>query len=149
MSKVGANGLLELRKSLTERRDALVSKLRLMEQQLQSVNTTIDLLGIGSFQLDLSDSLQNLPDLKGLTQLEALIKLAQANNNHLKMTTARMALLKTGLCMSPKNAYNIIFNVIKRSEKFKKISPGEYELIQPASSTTGSMTADAVLKRAV
>jgi hypothetical protein len=66
--------------------------------------------------------------------LEALTKIAKANNNRLKLITAKDLLLRAGVTKSRKNANNIIFNVIKRSELFKRVAPGEYELVQESSS---------------
>jgi hypothetical protein len=67
--------------------------------------------------------------LQGLTQLQALVKIAKANNNRFKLSIAKDLLLRAGVTKSPKNANNIIFNVIKRSERFKWVAHGEYELL--------------------
>jgi hypothetical protein len=68
-------------------------------------------------------------DLSGLTQLEAIIKIAKANNNRVRLITARDLLLAAGTTTSEKNAMNIVFNVIKRSDRFIRVAAGIYELL--------------------
>jgi hypothetical protein len=108
-----------------------------LKRQLESVETTCKLLkeqeSGGKAFMQLAGSIF-ASDLKGLTQLEALTKIAKANNNRLKLITAKDLLLRAGVTKSRKNANNIIFNVIKRSELFKRVAPGEYELVQESSS---------------
>jgi hypothetical protein len=74
-----------------------------------------------------------LREFKGLTQVQALVKIAKDNgNNRFKMKEAKRLLLEAGLVKSKKNANTILFTAIQRSEKFKRVAPGEYELLPDA-----------------
>jgi len=132
--------ILEL-EALRDRLGQQVSELRAKIDQLQkhldSVATTLALLGQpepakipqeNDYIFTVPQDIVSPSDLQGLTQIEALVKIAKANNNRVRLTTARDLIVAAGLTTSHKNAMNIIFNVIKRSDKFKKASPGIYEL---------------------
>jgi hypothetical protein len=127
----------DLKRNLRAQLDTLTVQLTELKRQLESVETTCKLLkeqeSGGKAFMQLAGSIF-ASDLKGLTQLEALTKIAKANNNRLKLITAKDLLLRAGVTKSRKNANNIIFNVIKRSELFKRVAPGEYELVQESSS---------------
>jgi len=72
-----------------------------------------------------------LQSLRGLTQIKALVKIARASGGKFRISDARALLVKAGLINSPKgNENNILFNAIARSEKFKRVGYGEYELIE-------------------
>ena len=138
--------LEELKSRLEQQASSLQAQLDKVMGQLESVATTLELLK------DQQPQQQPLPvwsppqqpqdavppgairaispsELSGLTQLEAIIKIAKANNNRVRLVTARDLLLKAGLTTSEKNAMNIVFNVIKRSDRFRKATPGIYELL--------------------
>jgi hypothetical protein len=88
-------------------------------------------------------------DFEGLTQVEGLIKLAKdSGKNRFRMKDAKRILVGAGLVKSRKNANTILFTAIQRSEKFKRVAPGEYELILKPVLQSATLTADAVLKRA-
>lgn len=73
-----------------------------------------------------------LREFRGLTQVQALVKIAKDNGtNRFTMKEAKKLLLEAGLVKSKKNANTILFTAIQRSEKFKRVAPGEYELIPP------------------
>jgi len=134
----------DLKRNLRAQLDTLTVQLTELKRQLESVETTCKLLkeqeSGGKAFMQLAGSIF-ASDLKGLTQLEALTKIAKANNNRLKLITAKDLLLRAGVTKSRKNANNIIFNVIKRSELFKRVAPGEYELVQESSSQDGGAAA--------
>jgi hypothetical protein len=70
------------------------------------------------------------PAFRGLTQAQALEKIAKNGNGRFRIKDAKRILLDAGLIKTAKNANNIIYNVIQREEgKFRRISPGEYELV--------------------
>jgi hypothetical protein len=76
-----------------------------------------------------------LREFRGLTQVEALIKIAKDSGiNRFKLKEAKKTLIEAGLVKNPKNANTILFTAIQRSEKFKRVAPGEYELIVKAPS---------------
>jgi hypothetical protein len=48
------------------------------------------------------------------------------------MKDAKRILTGAGLVKSKKNANTILFTTIQRSERFKRVAPGEYELLPDA-----------------
>lgn len=132
--------LEDLAKTLSQRVDRLRVQLGEAEKGLQAVTTTLELLkgGVSADHITLgeigtemeADFKALLREFKGLTQIQALVKIAKESpNNRFRLTEARDKLISVGLIRSRKNATNIIFNAIQRSEKFKRVAPGEYELI--------------------
>jgi hypothetical protein len=109
----------------------LESQLQDAQKQLSSVMVTLSLLkGQEPFSMALfPTSTVSANELRGLTMLQALTKIARANNNRFKLITAKDLLVRSGVTKSPKNAANIIFTVIKRSGMFKKVGRGEYALV--------------------
>jgi hypothetical protein len=78
-----------------------------------------------------------LQKFKGLTQIQALTLIAKENGNwRFKLNDAKRILTQAGLVKSKKNASTILFTAIQRSEKFKRVAPGEYELVQKPVSAT-------------
>jgi len=69
-------------------------------------------------------------ELHGLTQKEALVKIAKANKGVLHTKAAKSVMLRAGLIKSSKNASQIIFNTVLKSGLFVKAAPGEYELLE-------------------
>jgi hypothetical protein len=139
-----------LKKVLYQKVERLRGELRAAEEELRAVTTTLQLLtkGRGREEQEIEAKVEAfIHELHGLTQVEALIKLAKANDNRFKSREAKRILLAAGLIRSRKNAANILFTTIQRSERFKRIAPGEYELIQkPVSAALTFQTEN--LKRA-
>jgi hypothetical protein len=103
-----------------------------LEKKLEAVNTTIGLLrGYNTLTppTQVTTGETSIPDLKGMTQLQALTAIAKANENRFRLLDAKNALLAAGLIKTAKNANNIIFSVIQRSGKFERLSPGVYGLV--------------------
>ncbi len=124
--------LEDLKRRLEQQIDTVKAQLAQLQKQLESVTTTSALLKQEeNMHLSFMQTMNAVAasDLRGLTQLDALVKIAKANSNRLKLTIAKDLLLRSGVTKSRKNANNIIFNVIKRSERFKRVAPGEYELL--------------------
>jgi hypothetical protein len=131
------SSLLSLQQSLQNQREALTKRLAVVDDDLKAVNTTLRLLrnghSAGSDQpvkiLPLFSSSPKI-DLGGMTQLKALVAIALSNpNGSVKITEARKALEKAGVLKRTKNGYNILYNVITKSGKFSRCSPGEYKLL--------------------
>jgi len=122
--------LEQLKQSLQARLDSLQVELNETKAKYQSVLTTLELLGHKK-RLDLSEAPgAEFSWLRGLTQAQALERIAKKNGGRVKVRDAKRILLSAGLIKTPKNANNIIFNVIQRVEgKFRRIAPGEYELV--------------------
>ena len=131
--------LRELKQILERRLETLRHQAAEVEKQLISVTTTLGLLQQGQFET--RDLFTVVPsDLQGLTQLQAIVKIAKANNNRITMKTAKDLLIRSGLTKTAKNANNIIFNVITRSEMFKRVAPGEYELLKEKGNNSSTET---------
>ena len=127
-------------KSLSQKVDQLRTKLTDAEDALDAATMTLNLLNQGvSDDPTLSQVAAEMEadykalqrEFKDLTQIQALVKIAQKSpTRRFRLTEARDKLIAVGLIRSRKNATNIIFNAIQRSEKFKRVAPGEYELIE-------------------
>lgn len=138
-----AGNLGELRDRLRERVKVLRQQLDEAERQLSSVTVTMELLGYkGGNLAAIDESVRNIEpaSLKGLTQEQALVKIARANGGKFLVAVAKRLLLAAGLIANPKNASNIIYNVIARSEKFHRLKAGEYQLIEQANQNVMSGT---------
>ncbi len=123
--------LIDLKERLEAKAENLTNQLNQVRTQLNSVTTTLGLLGHKTQKVEESDELNLIfppQQIKGLTHHEALERIARANNNRLKITEARQVLIAARMISTPKNAYSIISNTIGRVGKFRKIGPGEYEL---------------------
>ena len=121
--------LTALKERLTVKKTKLSEKLAEVQRQLEAVTTTVALLNCGEEKEE--DITLVIPprELHGMTQLEALVHIAKRKDNRVKIAEARKLLSKAGLMNgSKKNWYNILFTIIKRSEKFQHVGPGEYEL---------------------
>lgn len=125
--------LVTLRNRLQGRFDALRQQLHEVQHQLDSVNTTLLLVGhrtpSGTI-IPLDPSI-----LRDKTQIEALVAIAQAGGNRLRTLDAKKLLIRAGKIKTPKNANNIMFTAITRSKRFRKVEPGVYEL----TSTNGTV----------
>lgn len=140
--------LESLKQGLGEQAAKLRGELRSLEEKLAAVTTTLQLLkGRGPAVSAPVDPY--LREFKGLTQVEGLVKLAKdSGTNRFKLREARGILVEAGLVKSKKNANTILFTAIQRSGKFKRVAPGEYEVIGKPLATSHGITIDAVLKRA-
>ncbi|HEX4577772.1 MAG TPA: hypothetical protein VH117_10510 [Edaphobacter sp.] len=86
----------------------------------------------------------DVASLRGMTQIKALEKIARHNGGRLLTSDAKRYLVQAGLIKNPKNANNIIFSVIQRSNQFERLEPGVYRLtadkpIRPDKTLTGSL----------
>ena len=131
-----------LKQALGEQVAKMRGDLRAVEEQLGAVNLTLQMLRRGT---NVSDKSQDpyLREFKGLTQVEGLIKVARdSGKNRFKLREAKKILLDAGLVKSKKNAATILFTAIHRSEKFKRVAPGEYEVILKPVTATFGMSAE-------
>jgi hypothetical protein len=69
-----------------------------------------------------------------MTQLEALVRIAEKNNSIVNVAEARRILLLAGL-MSEKNSPTIFHTVITRSGKFEAVNRGQYWLVEDSETT--------------
>jgi len=124
--------LESLKQGLGEQVAKLRGELKTIEDRLIAVTMTLQLLRSGGHAAK-APADPYLQSFKGLTQVEGLIKLAKdSGNNRFKIREAKRILVDAGLVKSKKNANTILFTAIQRSEKFKRVAPGEYELLPDA-----------------
>lgn len=129
--------LIALRDRLDARQTELQGELEDVTRKLESVSTTLALLD-GSTTMPLAHGVAvarpvtasiDVTSLRGLKQVEALVKIAQHNGGQIRTADAKRLFLQSGLIKNPKNANNILFSVIQRSGKFERIEPGLYRLV--------------------
>ena len=126
--------LMELKQSLQEKLDALYKQVERTKRDYESVVNTLQLLGykqVADLTLNNATLLHlDATGYKGLTQAQALEKIARENGGRFRMKDAKRILVAAGLIKTPKNANNILHNVVQREEgKFRRVAPGEYELV--------------------
>lgn len=131
--------LVAWRDKLDERQAQLQAELADVTRKLESVSTTLALLDGNPMPLAhnvamneplaLSRIALDLDSLRGLTQIEALTRIAEHNGGRLETALAKKILLLAGLIKNPKNANNILFSVIQRSGRFERIEHGVYRLV--------------------
>ena len=126
--------LTALKERLRIRHARLTEKLAEVAKQLEAVDTTIGLLRRGDEADREEVPLAASRDLQGMTQLEAITYMAKRNAGKIRIADVKKALIRAGLMRPTKNSYNIVFTVMKRSERFKRIGSGEYELLPEESS---------------
>ncbi len=120
--------LEHIRKELAEEAEQLRSKLKVIEGRAIAVALAIEVWKSSKGTKVAADPY--LREFKGMTQVQGLIKIAKDNgNNRFRLQDAKKILLEAGLVKSKKNASVILYTAIQRSEKFKRVAPGEYELI--------------------
>lgn len=122
--------LEKLKQRLTQRAERLKRELLQIEDDLISTDRTIQLLSEPETEASGIWPESYLREYEGLTQIQALVKFAKTNGrNRLNVPEAKKLLLAAGLISKPKNAASIIYSAIIRSERFRKVGRGEYELI--------------------
>lgn len=132
--------LVAWRDKLDTRQTELQSELEDVTRKLESVSTSLALLDGTPPPLAHSVALTGGPatretmaidvtSLRGMKQVQALIKIAQHGGGQFQTIVAKRLLLQAGLIKNAKNANNIMFSVIQRSGKFERVEPGVYRLI--------------------
>ena len=129
-----------LKQGLGEQVAKMRGELKAVEERLAAVTMTLHLLRGKNAS---PNALENpyLLEFKGLTQVQALMKLARdSGNNRFKLREAKKILFEAGLVKSQKNANTILFTAIHRSEKFRRVAPGEYEVNEQKPATGGKIS---------
>ena len=114
--------LFALYERLQSKRDRLKEQLIEVEKEFEAVSTTLRLMG--------QPSPSEVVNLEGLTQLNALIAIAKANDNLLAVKRARRLMTKAGFFKDSKHPASVLFTAINRSGRFDRVSPGVYRLIE-------------------
>jgi hypothetical protein len=123
--------VLALRDQLRIKRQKLVEKLAEVDKELESADVIIRLLGHKDTK-EHEEAVNVSPkELHGMTQLDALIYIARKNKNRIKITQGARLLSAAGrLSGAKKNWYNMLVTIIKRSELFEHVGPGEFALLR-------------------
>jgi hypothetical protein len=124
--------LHELREKLQEKFEYHKKQMEQMQENLRSVTTTLELLEGKKPKAEGEPLNFPMELLEGLSQIEALKTIAHYNGGKLKIKTAKRLLIDAGLIKTEGNASNIVNTAIKRSEVFRNVGYGEYELIESA-----------------
>lgn len=123
------NELTNLVSKLRNQRTLIQKQLADLDEQIHAVEHTTRLLSLdGKVGITNSESAIVL-ELHGKTHLGALEYIASKNNNIVKVTDAKRLMIQAGLIKNAKNALSMLYTVIARSEKFERINPGEYKLV--------------------
>lgn len=134
--------LEQIRKELAEQAEQLRSQLKQIEGRAVAVALAIEVWKSKGATVAVDPYLR---EFKGLTQVQALVKIAKdSGHNRFRLNDAKKILVDAGLVKSKKNASTILFTAIQRSERFRRVAPGEYELL-PVEEHAKSMI-DAVSK---
>jgi hypothetical protein len=123
--------IMALQRKLQSQKDVAKRDLEEIERQLQAVATTLELLRKETSQktVHVTSEQEILAELRTKkTQVPALIAIARHNGGILLTKDAKYLLQRAGLMKVTKNASNILYNVINRSERFENIGPGRYRL---------------------
>jgi hypothetical protein len=123
--------LIEHRRKLQAKRDNLVQGI---DVEIDHVTATIaSLQKSGNVELYVPTASLSLADfnvakLRGLTQVQAVVSIATANNGIVRAQDAKHMLIKAGVMRSTKNSNTVIHAVIKRSGRFERVGVGTYQL---------------------
>jgi hypothetical protein len=130
---VTSKDLSQLRQRLQEKYEYHKKQMELAQAHLGSVTITLELLE-GKKAKPVDDAFSIPPEqLQGLSQIEALKKIARANGGKFRVREAKRLLIAASLIKNPANASNVIYTAVKRSEAFRSAGYGEYELVEHVS----------------
>src|SRR3972149_2330461 len=123
-------GLLNLIAELRGREKEQERALEETKLNIQAVQKALELLrekyGIPDEQRERKSELENL---RGLTLLKALVPVAEANHNMVRVNETKRMFLEAGVMGNPKTAYQRITSALIRSNRFEWASPGVYALV--------------------
>src|SRR5713226_7252432 len=119
--------LEQIQADLTKQAEKLRAQIKDVEGRLAAVTLAIQVWkDKGTSKNGVSDP--RVKELRGMTQIQALLKLAKDNgNNRFRIAEVKPLLLEAGVVNSKKNANNILYTTILRSGRFQRVAPGEYE----------------------
>jgi len=76
------------------------------------------------------DTAEGSGGFEGMNHTEALVRIAKANGrNRVTIKEAKKVFIAAGLSKSKRYLASILYGTLNRSDKFRKVAPGEYELI--------------------
>ncbi len=121
--------LTQMKRELLAKREKLLKPVQEIEREIEHVTSTLSVvLRIGV--LDEKESTLGFPvkKLRGMTQAQALIAVAEYNGGTIKALEARAILVAAGVMRNTKNTARMIHSLIARSEAFLRTGRGEYRL---------------------
>lgn len=116
----------ELTEEIAKRRRA-VARLEELEAELHSLEHAREILKAKREAKVLPASPIEIP-LRKMTQTQAMIALARLQGGLLRVQPVKRILLQAGKIANPKNATNIMYTLIRRSDAFDHVSAGVYRL---------------------
>ena len=139
--------LTEHKQRLLERRQQLMKPLQEVDQEIEHVDATLRSIQQKStvtagFRVPFEASDFPIAQIRSLTQVQALVRIAKHCGGTFKAQEAKRLLIKSGVMRQTKNSTNVIHAVIRRSEKFERVRPGEYRLKNFTATAVGSIAAD-------
>jgi hypothetical protein len=126
--------LTEHRKNLLEKREMMYKPLQDLDRQIEHVDATLrSIQKVGPPAGFTATITVDFPigKLRKLTQVQALTVIAKHYGGTFRAQEAKRLLIKAGVMRETKNSTNTIHAVIRRSEKFDPVRPGEYRLKEP------------------
>jgi hypothetical protein len=121
--------LEQIQSDLTKQAELLRAHLKSVEGKLAAVIVAIEVWKNNGATTKTEPN-PRVKALRGLTQVQALTKIAkESSDNRFRISEVKALLLEAGVVNSKKNATNILYTTILRSGKFKHVGPGEYELL--------------------
>jgi len=124
------NELLNLAAKLRAKRPQIENRLAELDAKLKAIETTLQLYAdekkLGSVRRHRLSG----DDFKGLTQLEALKKIAEMSGGLVNASDAKRFFITAGLSKgNPKNLAPHIYGMLKNSPDFEWASPGTFRLV--------------------
>lgn len=134
----GSTFLDEISTMIAERRKEARIVLERVEEIQQEIRALEQAAGMFRLKHSIDESIDP-QELKGKTQMAALIAIARKGNGQFKANEAKRLLVQAGLISNPKNAASIVYTLIKRSERFERVAPGVYRLRNQSQGTLRSI----------
>ena len=126
-----SNEVAALVERLEVKRKRLTEQLAENTRQLEAAKLTLSLIRRKGAPEAEEIPIVSSKEIQNMSQLDAMIYMAKRGNNKIKIVAARDALRRAGkMSGKPKNHYNIITTIAKRSGLFQNCGRGEYELLE-------------------
>jgi hypothetical protein len=138
-STSAVNEVLALLAELRAQEEAIMKevedRLVYVRNRIAATETVLEMLTGNSGQ----DEARSLPTttngwaqkLKGLTQVQALVRMAQENEGVVRVRDARRIFMATGLAKGkPKYVGPHLYHILKDAEQFERVAPGTFKLVQ-------------------
>lgn len=138
-SKVTRSELSNLIGKLQAERSEMFQKINEIDRKLKAIETTMNLLGHNGRDIEQSNKYDNLilrlrndKNHGNLSQIKALEIIALdigKSSGTFKVKDIKRIMINAGMFKNPIYANSIIYTLMDRSGKFKKVEPGVYRII--------------------